>query len=65
MRIVVAEDLWVYVVTWLPLTFLTLLGYGVVVLLVQPPERRWHWLSSKCPRKNNQVSVAEMRKRYE
>ena len=42
MRIVVAEDLWIYIATWLPLTLLTLLAYGVVVLLVQPRERRWH-----------------------
>lgn len=65
MRIVVAEDLWIYVATWLPLTFLTLLGYGVVVLLVTPSERRWHWLSQKRPRRNNQMSMAEMMKRYE
>ena len=55
MKIVVAEDLWIYIATWLPLTLLTLLGYAVVVLLVQRPERRWR----------GQVSMAEMIKRYE
>lgn len=62
---VVPEDLWVYVGTWLPLTLLTLLGYGVVVLLVQPPERRWHWLSQRRLGRNDQMSMAEKIKRYE
>lgn len=65
MRIVVAEDIWIYVATWLPLTLLTLLGYGVVVLLVKPPERRWHWLSQRRSGRNDQTSMAEMIKRYE
>lgn len=65
MRIVVAEDIWIYVATWLPLTLLTLLGYGVVVLLVKPPERRWHWLSQRRSGRNDQTSIAEMIKRYE
>ena len=62
MKIVVAEDLWIYIATWLPLTLLTLLGYAVVVLLVQRPERRWRWLGE---RRRGQVSMAEMIKRYE
>lgn len=65
MRIVVAEDLCIYVATWLPLTFLTLLGNGVVVLLVTPSERRWHWLRLKRHRRNDQISMAEMMERYE
>ena len=45
MKMVVAEDLWIYFATWLPLMLLTLAGYGVGVLLVKSPERRWHLLS--------------------
>ena len=62
MKIVVSEDLWIYIATWLPLTLLTLLAYAVVVLLVQRPERRWRWLGK---RGGGQVSMAEMIKRYE
>ena len=65
MKIVVAEDLWIYFATWLPLTLLTLVGYGVVVLLVKSPERRWHFLSQRCPGMNNHESMAEMIKRYD
>lgn len=65
MKIVVAEDLWIYFATWLPLTLLTLVGYGVVVHLVQSPERRWHWLSQRCPGTNDPVSMADMIKRYD
>ena len=65
MKIVIAEDLWIYIATWLPLTLLTLLGYAVVVLLVQRPERRWRWLRERRGERSGQMSMAEMIKRYE
>lgn len=65
MRIAVAEDLWIYVATWLPLTLLTLVGYGVVVLLVKPPERRWRWFIQRSSDRKEPMSMAEMIKRYE
>ena len=46
MKIMIADDFWIYIVTWIPLTLLTFLGYGVLVLRHKPrAENGWHWLS--------------------
>ncbi|MCJ1457002.1 hypothetical protein MMC28_007368 [Mycoblastus sanguinarius] len=37
-RFVIAKDFWIYIVTWIPLTLLTFLGYGLLVLRHKPPQ---------------------------
>lgn len=50
-RFVVAKDFWIYIVTWIPLTLLTFLGYGLLVLRHRPrQENGWHWLSKSEPK---------------
>lgn len=47
-RLVIAEDFWIYVATWLPLTMLTFLGYVIMVLRRKSCEdEEWHWQRSK------------------
>ena len=47
-RLVIAEDFWIYVATWLPLTTLTFLGYVIMVLRRKSCEdEEWHWQRSK------------------
>lgn len=65
MRIKVADDFWIYVATWLPLTILTILGYGVVDHVIKPPEQRRHWFSQKRSKSQSHGSLAEMAKHYE
>ena len=46
MKIMIANDFWIYIATWIPLTLLTFLGYGLVVLRHKSrAENGWHWLS--------------------
>ena len=47
MRIMIADDFWIYIATWIPLTLLTFVGYGLLVLRHKPrAENGWHWLSN-------------------
>lgn len=44
-KIMIAQDFWIYIVTWIPLTALTFLLYGLVVLIHQEPGKsRWDWM---------------------
>ena len=45
-RLVIAEDFWICVVTWLLLTLVTFLGYGALLIRNRPRgENDWHWLN--------------------
>ena len=45
-RLVIADDFWIFVVTWLLLTLLTFLGYGALLIRNRPRvENDWHWLN--------------------
>ena len=47
-RLVIAEDFWIYVATWLPLTMITFLGYVIMVLRRKScADEVWHWQRSK------------------
>ena len=39
MKLVIAKDFWIFVVTWLPLALLTFLGYGALVLRHKPKNK--------------------------
>ena len=44
-KLVVAQDFWIYVATWIPLTAVTFVLYGLVVSLHEPPGKsRWDWM---------------------
>ena len=36
MKLMIADDLWIYIATWIPLTLLTFLGYRLLVLHHKP-----------------------------
>ena len=38
-RILVSDDFWKFVVTWIPLTLLTFLGYGLMMLKKQKKKK--------------------------
>lgn len=45
-RLVIADDFWICVVTWLLLTLVTFLAYGALLLRSRPRgEHGWHWLN--------------------
>ena len=45
-RLVIADDFWICVVTWVLLTLLTFSGYGVLLIRSRPRGANdWHWLN--------------------
>ena len=45
-RLVIADDFWIFIVTWLLLTLLTFLGYGALLIRNRPRvEKGWPWLN--------------------
>ena len=47
MNIMIADDFWIYIATWIPLTLLTFLCYGLLVLRHKDrAENGWHWLNT-------------------
>ena len=45
-RIMIAQDFWIYIATWIPLTVLTFLGYRLLVWRHNlRAENGWHWPS--------------------
>ena len=48
-QLVIANDFWVCVVTWLLLTLVTYLGYRVLHIRSRPRgENDWHWQDKLC-----------------
>ena len=60
-KIVMAADMYICIATWL----LALPNHTIVVLLVQQPKQRWRWLGERRGGTSDQMSMAEMIKRYE
>ncbi|KAK0514786.1 hypothetical protein JMJ35_002165 [Cladonia borealis] len=47
MKIMIADDFWICIATWIPLTLLTFLCYGLLVLRHKDrAENGWHWLNT-------------------
>lgn len=50
-KLIIADDFWIYVATWLLLTLVTFLGYQVMVRLHKPhAEGGWHRRRNKEPK---------------
>ncbi|KAK3175305.1 hypothetical protein OEA41_002552 [Lepraria neglecta] len=46
MKIMIADDFWIFIATWIPLTLLTFLCYALLVLRHKPrQEGGWHWMN--------------------